>query len=162
VILDIGGNRPLSALRRAPTRRARLIIIGGETSGRLLAGTDRQLRAMALSPFIGQTLRTFVATEGTEDLAVLAELIEPGTVTPVIDRAYPGSRAIPRTTRDSSTTCRNVLGARCGCWGGSSCSMMPTSRWSGCGATPWRGAALHQVRSAVDASVSEDVSRFFG
>ncbi|HEX8629779.1 MAG TPA: NAD(P)-dependent alcohol dehydrogenase [Catenuloplanes sp.] len=93
VILDIGGNRPLTALRRALTPRGTLVIIGGETGGRWLAGTDRQLRAMALSPLIGQTLRTFVATERSEDLAVLAELIESGTVTPVIDRTYPLAEA---------------------------------------------------------------------
>jgi NADPH:quinone reductase-like Zn-dependent oxidoreductase len=89
VILDIGGNRRLTALRRALTDRGTLVIIGGEPGGRWLAGTDRQLRALAWSPFIGQTLRTFVATERTADLETLAELIESGKVTPVIDRTYP-------------------------------------------------------------------------
>ncbi len=89
VILDIGGNRRLTALRRALTDHGTLVVIGGETGGRWLAGTDRQLRALALSPFIGQTLRTFVATERTEDLKVLTELIGSGRVTPVIDRTYP-------------------------------------------------------------------------
>ena len=89
VILDIGGNRSLTALRRALNPRGTLVIVGGETTGRWLAGSDRQLRAMALSPFVGQTLRTFIATERTEDLVVLAELIESGQVTPVIDRTYP-------------------------------------------------------------------------
>jgi NADPH:quinone reductase-like Zn-dependent oxidoreductase len=89
VILDIGGNRSLTALRRALTPRGTLVVMGGETGGRWLAGSDRQLRAMALSPFIGQTLRTFIATQSTEDLNVLAELIESGKVTPIIDRTYP-------------------------------------------------------------------------
>src|SRR5437763_1298788 len=48
-ILDIGGNRPLSRLRRALTPRGRLVIVGGETGGRWLGGTDRQLRAQALN-----------------------------------------------------------------------------------------------------------------
>ena len=89
VILDIGGNRSLTALRRALIPRGTLVIVGGETGGRWLAGTDRQLRAMALSPFIGQRLGTFIATQGADDLAVLADLIESGHVTPVIDRSYP-------------------------------------------------------------------------
>jgi NADPH:quinone reductase-like Zn-dependent oxidoreductase len=42
VILDIGGNARLSRLRRALTRRGRLIIVGGETDGRLLGGSSRQ------------------------------------------------------------------------------------------------------------------------
>jgi NADPH:quinone reductase-like Zn-dependent oxidoreductase/nucleoside-diphosphate-sugar epimerase len=41
VILDIGGNRRLSHLRRALTREGRLVIVGGETDGRWLGGTDR-------------------------------------------------------------------------------------------------------------------------
>src|SRR6185312_10631700 len=35
-ILDIGGNARLSRLRRALTPRGRLVIVGGETDGRLL------------------------------------------------------------------------------------------------------------------------------
>jgi NADPH:quinone reductase-like Zn-dependent oxidoreductase len=68
VILDIGGNRRLSHLRRALTRRGRLVIVGGETDGRWLGGADRQIRALALSPFVRQTLGTFVASENAGDL----------------------------------------------------------------------------------------------
>ena len=39
VILDIGGNARLSRLRRALTPRGRLVIVGGETDGRLLGGS---------------------------------------------------------------------------------------------------------------------------
>ncbi len=89
VILDTGGNRPLSALRRALTPRGALVIVGGETDGRWLGGTDRQLRALVLSPFVGQKLGSFIASENKEDLVVLTELIESGQVTPVVDRKYP-------------------------------------------------------------------------
>jgi len=89
VILDIGGNRSLSRLRQALTPKGTLVIMGGETDGRWLGGSDRQLRAMALSPFVSQKLGTFVATPNAPGLAVLAELVEAGAVTPVIDRTYP-------------------------------------------------------------------------
>ncbi|GGK84356.1 NAD(P)-dependent alcohol dehydrogenase [Streptomyces flaveus] len=89
VILDIGGNRRLSQLRRALTPTGRLVIVGGETDGRWLGGTDRQLRALALSPFIGQKLGTFISSENAEDLEALRELIESGKVSPAIDRTYP-------------------------------------------------------------------------
>jgi NADPH:quinone reductase-like Zn-dependent oxidoreductase len=89
VILDIGGNRPLARLRRALTPRGTLVIMGGETDGRWLGGSDRQLRAMALSPFVGQKLGTFVATQSAPDLTALAELVAAGKVTPVIDRTFP-------------------------------------------------------------------------
>jgi NADPH:quinone reductase-like Zn-dependent oxidoreductase len=89
VILDIGGNRRLSYLRRALTPRGRLVIVGGETDGRLLGGTDRQLRAQLLSPLISQKLGTFVASENAKDFAALRDLIEAGKVTPAVDRVYP-------------------------------------------------------------------------
>jgi NADPH:quinone reductase-like Zn-dependent oxidoreductase len=89
VILDIGGNSTLARLRRVLAQRGTLIIVGGEGGGRWLGGTDRQLRAMMLSPFVGQKLGTFVNKENHEDLIVLGELIESGKITPVIDRAYP-------------------------------------------------------------------------
>jgi NADPH:quinone reductase-like Zn-dependent oxidoreductase len=93
VILDIGGNRPLNHLRRALTPTGTLVIVGGETGGRILGGFDRSLRAPILSRFIGQTLRALTNSENAQDLIVLKELIEAGKVTPVIDRTYPLSEA---------------------------------------------------------------------
>ena len=89
LILDIGGNSSLTRLRRALVSRGTLVITGGEGGGRWLGGTDRQLRAMMLSPFVGQKLGTFVNKENHEDMIVLGELIESGKLTPVIDRTYP-------------------------------------------------------------------------
>jgi len=93
VILDIGGNSSLARLRRALAPRGTLVITGGETDGRWLGGTDRQLRALVLSPFVGQKLGTFISSENHEDMIVLKEFIESGKVTPVIDRTYPLSEA---------------------------------------------------------------------
>jgi NADPH:quinone reductase-like Zn-dependent oxidoreductase len=89
VILDIGGNSGLAQLRRALTPRGRLVIVGGETDGRLLGGSGRQIRATLLSPFVSQRLGTFIARENAADLTALSELIEAGQVTPAIDRTYP-------------------------------------------------------------------------
>jgi NADPH:quinone reductase-like Zn-dependent oxidoreductase len=89
VILDIGGNASLSRLRRALAPKGTLVIAGGETDGRWLGGTDRQLRALVLSRFVAQKLGTFVSKENHEDMIVLKELIEAGKVTPVVDRTYP-------------------------------------------------------------------------
>jgi NADPH:quinone reductase-like Zn-dependent oxidoreductase len=98
VILDIGGNRSLRRLRRTMTNRGTLVIMGGETGGRWLGGTDRQLRAMAVSPFIPQKLGTFIATPNRADLLVLAGLIDAGKVLPVVDRTYPLSE-VPTAIR---------------------------------------------------------------
>jgi NADPH:quinone reductase-like Zn-dependent oxidoreductase len=86
LILDIGGNRPLSRLRRALTDDGTLVFVGGEDGDRWTGGLGRQIRAMALSPFIGQRLGTpwFVASENSTDLEELRRLIEAGSVTPVV------------------------------------------------------------------------------
>ncbi|MEZ5185454.1 MAG: NAD(P)-dependent alcohol dehydrogenase [Candidatus Nanopelagicales bacterium] len=88
-ILDIGGNRQLSQLRSVLSPRGTLVIVGSETGGRWLGGTDRQLRGMVLSLFVSQRLGTFISRESGDDLAVLGELMEAGKVTPVIDKVYP-------------------------------------------------------------------------
>src|ERR687893_1940335 len=98
LILDIGGNSTLARLRRALTLQGTLVITGGETGGRWLGGTDRQIRALMLSPFVGQKLGTFVSSENHEDMIVLKELIESGKVRPVIDGTYPLSE-VPEAIR---------------------------------------------------------------
>jgi len=89
VILDIAGNRSLRSLRRALTPRGTLVIVGGEKGGRLMGGTDRQLRALALSPFVAQRLRTYVAAVNSDDLDYLRALIETEAIRPAVDRTYP-------------------------------------------------------------------------
>ena len=88
----------MSRLRRALDPKGTLVITGGEEGGRWLGGTDRQIRALMLSPFVGQKLGTFVSEENHEDMIVLNELIESGKVTPVIDRTYPLSE-VPEAIR---------------------------------------------------------------
>jgi NADPH:quinone reductase-like Zn-dependent oxidoreductase len=89
VILDIGGNRGLSRLRRALAPRGTLVIVGGESGGRWLGGFDRQLRTLVLSLFVKQKLTMLSSKENAADLAVLAKLSEAGKVTPAVDRTYP-------------------------------------------------------------------------
>jgi NADPH:quinone reductase-like Zn-dependent oxidoreductase len=97
-VLDIGGNRPLSQLRRALTPRGRLVIVGGETDGRWLGGADRLLRAPMLSPLVSQKLGTLTTSENAQDLMVLRELLETGKIAPAIDRTYPLSE-VPAAIR---------------------------------------------------------------
>jgi NADPH:quinone reductase-like Zn-dependent oxidoreductase len=104
VILDTGGNRRLSHLRRALTPKGRLVIVGGETDGRWLGGTDRQLRARLLSLFVGQKLGTFISSENAADLNALRDLIEAGKIKPAIDRTYP--------LRDAATAIGDLIDGR--------------------------------------------------
>ncbi len=49
----------------------------------------RQLRALVISPFVGQRLTMQMPKENYRDLDVLTGMIEAGSVTPSIDRTYP-------------------------------------------------------------------------
>ena len=90
VIVDTAGRRPLSQLRRALTRKGTLVIVGGDGGGRVTGGFFRgMLRAPLVSLVVGQKLGGLISRVKQEDLRALAELIEAGKVTPVIDRTYP-------------------------------------------------------------------------
>jgi NADPH:quinone reductase-like Zn-dependent oxidoreductase len=69
------------------------VLVGGEGGGRWIGGMDRQVRALTISPFVGQRLRMLIAREHYEELQVLTELIEAGKITPVVDRTYTLSEA---------------------------------------------------------------------
>jgi len=88
LILDLGGNSPLSRLRRALTPAGTLVIVGGEDGGRW-TGMGRQLRALALSLFVRQRLTMLTSRQRHADLEHLAQLIGAGELTPVIDKTYP-------------------------------------------------------------------------
>jgi NADPH:quinone reductase-like Zn-dependent oxidoreductase len=88
LILDIGGNSSLTWLRRALTPRGTLVIVGGKDSGRW-KGLSRQLRTLALSPFVRQRLTIRIPKETHADTQVLAELSAAGQLTPVIDKTFP-------------------------------------------------------------------------
>ena len=90
VIVDTAGRRSLSRLRRAVAPKGTLVIVGGDGGGRWTGGFFRGvLRAPLLSLFVGQRLVGLATKERKEDLLALAELIEAGKVTPVIDRTFP-------------------------------------------------------------------------
>ena len=88
LILDIGGNSRLARLRRALAPKGTLVIVGGEGGGKWI-GMSRQIRALALSPFRGQRLTTFVSKQRQADLEALSRFIEAGQVAPIIGRTYP-------------------------------------------------------------------------
>jgi NADPH:quinone reductase-like Zn-dependent oxidoreductase len=88
-VVDIGGNSRLSRLRRALAPHGTLVIVGGEAGGNVTGGFGRSLRAVALSPFVGQRLTMLTAKEHYVPLQTLTALIESGQVTPVVDRTYP-------------------------------------------------------------------------
>jgi NADPH:quinone reductase-like Zn-dependent oxidoreductase len=88
LILDIGGNSRLSRLRRALAPRGTLVIVGGEAGGKWTGGFGRQIRALALSPFVGQRLTMLASKEHHDHVEAVSRFIEAGQVTPIVDRTY--------------------------------------------------------------------------
>jgi NADPH:quinone reductase-like Zn-dependent oxidoreductase len=94
VILDTAGRRSLSTLRRALDSKGALVIVGGDGGGRWTGGFFRGvLRAPLLSMFVGQRLHGLTVKEDQQTLQAIAELVEAGDVTPVIDRTFPLTEA---------------------------------------------------------------------
>jgi NADPH:quinone reductase-like Zn-dependent oxidoreductase len=90
LVLDTGGNRPLSRLRRALTASGTLVIVGGEGGGRFLGGFGRAVfRAPIVSRFTKQNLRGLMALTRHDDLVTLRELIDSGQVRPALERTFP-------------------------------------------------------------------------
>src|SRR5438105_4346219 len=88
LILDMGGNRSLSALRRALIPGGTLVLVGGEGGDRWI-GIGRPIQALLASTIVSQKLRPLTSKPNKADLQFLKQLIEAGKVRPVIDRTYP-------------------------------------------------------------------------
>ena len=90
LIVDTAGRRSLSTLRRALTEKGTLVIVGGDGGGQWTGGFFRgMLRAPLVSLFVGQRLRGLATKIEQDDLVTLTQLVEAGTLAPIIDRTYP-------------------------------------------------------------------------
>jgi NADPH:quinone reductase-like Zn-dependent oxidoreductase len=85
LIFAANGNRSLSDYERSLTPTGTFVVAGGAMS--------QLFQTMLLGPMKsrsgGKTFHSFTAKPSQTDLAFLAELIEAGDVTPVIDRRFP-------------------------------------------------------------------------
>ncbi len=93
VIIDIAGNSSLSRLRRALAPRGTLVIVGGEDGENITGGMGRQLRALAISPFIRQRMALVLPKEHYTVLERLAALVQDGSLAPAVERTYPLAEA---------------------------------------------------------------------
>ena len=94
VVLDNVPNHSLSECRRILTPKGKYIMIGGggPNEGRWIAPFGRVIHTLLLSPFISQQMGMMLAELNKKDLTVLADMMQAGTVKPVIDRTYPLSQ----------------------------------------------------------------------
>lgn len=92
LILDTVANHSLAQIRRVLTRRGTFVPVGAG-GGRWLGPAGHMLRAALLSPFVSQRMAPVSAKPNRDDLLFLTELIEDGSLSPVIDRTFPLSEA---------------------------------------------------------------------
>lgn len=88
LVVNVGGTYSLRALRRTLTRHGTLAAVGGSQRGGLLGPGSVAMRGAALSPFVPQRIVRVEGKGNSADLASLAQMIESGDVTPVIDRVF--------------------------------------------------------------------------
>ena len=90
LILDNVGTQPLSQFRRALEPKGECVMVGGggPNDGRLIGPMARPIKALLVSPFVSQKFGMLFAQLNHDDLAFLADLMQSGKVTPVIDRTY--------------------------------------------------------------------------
>jgi NADPH:quinone reductase-like Zn-dependent oxidoreductase len=92
MVFQLGGTYGPGAIRKALTPHGTLIQSYGD-GGRWFGPIGNLIRAVVLSPFVGQTLKSFTAKATTETLDEITNLIEGGQLTPVIARNYPLAQA---------------------------------------------------------------------
>jgi NADPH:quinone reductase-like Zn-dependent oxidoreductase len=91
VLLDLVGNRSLTALRRPLVRGGTLVLSGGGlfNGGSFFGPIGLILKAKLSGPFVSQRVALLPAVISTANLATLRELAESGKLNPVVDRTYP-------------------------------------------------------------------------
>lgn len=90
LILDLVGNRSLSQNRRVLQPNGIHVLIGGggPDDGKWVGPLIGPVKALFYSPFVSQEFVMLLAEFNKADLTTLADLMQSGTVTPVIDRRY--------------------------------------------------------------------------
>ena len=89
LMLDIAGNRSWSDCKRVLSDEGTLVIVGGPKTNRWI-GPMGQVIKVRLASLAGsrKVAAPFLAKMNRKDMAVLADLLADGKVTPVIDRRY--------------------------------------------------------------------------
>jgi NADPH:quinone reductase-like Zn-dependent oxidoreductase len=89
LILDVAGNRSWSECKRVLNEDATLVLVGGPKTNHWIGPLGKAFGRRAAS-LVGsrKVIAPFFAKLTKEDLEVMAELLETGRVTPVIEKRY--------------------------------------------------------------------------
>jgi NADPH:quinone reductase-like Zn-dependent oxidoreductase len=91
IVFDLVGNRSLGDLRRALAPAGTLVLSGGGTyqGGSLIGPMGLLLQALLVGRVVRQRIVQLIAAPSGSHLDDLRELIDAGSVRPVIERSYP-------------------------------------------------------------------------
>jgi NADPH:quinone reductase-like Zn-dependent oxidoreductase len=109
LVVEMGGRRPLSVLRRALTAAGRAVIVGGEGGGRVTGGFFRGMTAGAASVLHRQKVSGLMSTTTWEALVDIDTLLASRALAPAIERAYPLAGAADALHRLESHQVRGKL-----------------------------------------------------
>ncbi len=98
LMLDIAGTRSWSECKRVLAPRATVVIVGGPKTNRLL-GPLGHVVGMGLAALPGRRKAAFFITQMNQpDLAAIRDLLEAGSVAPVVEKSYGLSEAAEALT----------------------------------------------------------------
>jgi NADPH:quinone reductase-like Zn-dependent oxidoreductase len=88
-MLDIAGNRSWSDCSRVLNEKATLVLVGGPKTNRWIGPLGHAVK-LRLASLAGsrKVAAPFLAKMNKEDLVVLQQLLEAGSVKPILDREY--------------------------------------------------------------------------
>jgi len=101
VILDNVANRTLSENRRVLTPNGIYVLIGGGSANEqgFFGALKLPLKAFVYSKFVNQKMGMMMAQPSTQDLTLLAEMVQSGKLKTVIDRTYKSLSEVPEAIR---------------------------------------------------------------
>jgi len=88
LMLDVAGSRSWSDCKRVLDPKARLVIVGAPKGSRLLGPLSHVMKLYLAALGNSRKVGFFVAKLNRADLVFLRELLEAGTVRPVLDKRY--------------------------------------------------------------------------
>ena len=109
LIVDMVGNHSLSKNLAVLNSNGRLVNVGSSEKGNWIAPLITPIKALFMNPFVEQEIVGFVASMNHEDINLLAEMMQAGKLTPVLDKRFPLSETAKAVTYSETGRARGKI-----------------------------------------------------